>query len=80
MPGRGRTGAGLTEAARGPDHPDVAIPLNNLAVILLGLGQPEQARPVEERALRINEAAYGPDHPEVAIRLINLASFGRSWA
>lgn len=30
----------ITEAAHGPDHPDVAIRLNNLALILRDLGQP----------------------------------------
>src|SRR5438067_462463 len=35
----------LTEAAYGPDHPTVATRLNNLAVTLQDLGQPEAARP-----------------------------------
>ncbi|MGP0022601.1 MAG: FxSxx-COOH system tetratricopeptide repeat protein [Streptosporangiaceae bacterium] len=63
----------ITEAAYGPDHPEVAIHLNNLALILKDLGDPEGARPLDERALVITEAAQGPDHPEVAIRLNNLA-------
>jgi tetratricopeptide (TPR) repeat protein len=57
----------------GPDHPTVATRLNNLATILQDLGQPEAARPLQERALAIDEAAYGPDHPEVATHLNNLA-------
>ena len=32
-----------------------------------------EAKPLMERALRIDEASYGPDHPTVAIRLGNLA-------
>ena len=63
----------IDEAAYGPDHPDVAIRLNNLAAILQDLGQPGEARPLAERALAIDEAAYGPDHPEVATDLNNLA-------
>ncbi len=47
--------------------------LNNLALILQDLGQPEEARPLQERALAIDEAAYGPDHPAVARDLNNLA-------
>ncbi len=43
----------ITEAAYGPDHPDVATRLNNLAQILRDLGQPEGARPLQERALAI---------------------------
>ena len=67
-PAAGRAGPGHHEAAYGPDHPDVAIRLNNLAAILRDLGQPAEARPLAERALAIAEAAYGPDHPDVAIR------------
>jgi hypothetical protein len=54
----------ITETAYGPDHPDVAIRLGNLAGILQDLGQPAQARPLAERALAITETAYGPDHPK----------------
>ena len=61
------------EAVHGPDHPDVAASLNNLALILRDLGQPGEARPLLERALAIDEAVYGPDHPEVATDLDNLA-------
>ena len=56
----------IIETAYGPDHPDVAIPLNNLAHILRDLGQPAEARPLAERALTITEAAYGPGHPQAA--------------
>jgi hypothetical protein len=62
----------ITEAAYGPDHPDVAVRLNNLAQILQALGQLAAARPLAERALAIDEAAYGPDHPTVAILRANL--------
>ena len=64
----------ITEAAHGPDHPDVGVWLNNLALIWKDLGQPEKARPLAERALAIGEAAYGPDHPAVGTRLNNLAA------
>src|SRR5262249_1891708 len=53
----------ITEAALGPDHPDVATWLNNLAGIVQDLGLAEQARPLAERALAITETALGPDHP-----------------
>jgi tetratricopeptide (TPR) repeat protein len=46
----------IDEAAYGPDHPEVATDLNNLATILQDLGQPEAARPLQERALAIDEA------------------------
>jgi tetratricopeptide (TPR) repeat protein len=63
----------ITEAAYGPDHPYVATGLNNLATVLMDLGQPEAARPLQERALAIYEVAYGPDHPYVATGLNVLA-------
>jgi tetratricopeptide (TPR) repeat protein len=63
----------IDEAAYGPDHPNVAVGLNNLALILCDLGQPEAARPLQERTLTIFESAYGPDHPQVAIALSVLA-------
>ncbi len=63
----------IDEATYGPDHPDVANRLNNLALILQDLGLAQEARPLAERALAITEAAYGPDHPEVATDLSNLA-------
>ena len=64
----------ITEAALDPDHPDLALRLGTLAVILKDLGKAEQARPLAERALAITEAALGPDHPTVAIRLVTLAT------
>ena len=39
----------------GPDHPDVATDLNNLATILQDLGDLAGARPLQERALAIDE-------------------------
>ena len=63
----------IAETAYGPDHPDVATRLNNLALILRDLGEPEQARPLAERALHIDETTHGLDHPAVAIDLSNLA-------
>jgi tetratricopeptide (TPR) repeat protein len=63
----------IDEATYGPDHPNVATRLNNLALTVRDLGQPEAARALQERALAIDEATYGPDHPNVATRLNNLA-------
>jgi tetratricopeptide (TPR) repeat protein len=62
----------IIEAAFGPDHPEVAIDVNNLGSVLQDLGDLARARQYLERALRIDEAAFGPDHPEVAIDVNNL--------
>jgi len=60
------------EAVYGPDHPTVAIDVNNLGNVLRDLGDLEAAKEMYVRALAIDEAAYGPDHPDVAIDVNNL--------
>jgi hypothetical protein len=47
----------------GPDHPTVGTRLNNLAGILADLGQPEQARPLADRALAIADKASTSTSP-----------------
>lgn len=59
-------------AAYGPDHPNVAIGLCNLGLVMNEMGYFEEAKENFERALKIDGAAYGPDHPSVAIGLSNL--------
>ena len=63
----------IKEKISGPDHPDVATGLNNLAGLLRDQGQYAKAEPLCRRALEIDEKAYGPDHPDVAMGLNNLA-------
>jgi tetratricopeptide (TPR) repeat protein len=48
--------------------------LGNLASTYRELGQPDEALPLQQRAVEITEAALGSDHPDTAIRLNNLAS------
>lgn len=50
----------ITEAALGPDHPDVGTCVNNLASTLGDLGRPDEALPLRQRALTIAEAAPVP--------------------
>ncbi|MBK8092774.1 MAG: tetratricopeptide repeat protein [Verrucomicrobiaceae bacterium] len=64
----------IDEASYGPDHPEVATALNNLATLLQVTNRLAGAEPLYRRALRITEASYGPDHPSVATRLNNLAA------
>ncbi|MGC2220875.1 MAG: tetratricopeptide repeat protein [Methylocella sp.] len=68
-----RRALAIDEASYGPDHPDVATALNNLAQLLSDTNRLAEAEPLMRRALAITEASYGPDHPDVAIRLNNLA-------
>jgi tetratricopeptide (TPR) repeat protein len=63
----------INEKAYGPDHPDVALSLNNLALLYNTQGRYAEAEPMYKRALEIKEKAYGPDHPDVATTVHNLA-------
>ena len=58
----------------GPDHPEVATVLNNLAHLLKATNRLAEAEPLMRRALAIDERSFGPDHPEVATDLNNLAT------
>ncbi|AEP13144.1 tetratricopeptide repeat protein [Chloracidobacterium thermophilum] len=63
----------VAEKSVGPEHPNVAKSLNNLAYLYNAQGQYAQAEPLFRRALAIQEKALGPDHPDVATNLNNLA-------
>src|SRR4051794_16985025 len=51
----------IREKALGPDHPDVAKSLNNLAALYVRKGRFAEAEPLYQRAIRIVEKALGPD-------------------
>ena len=63
----------IDEKSYGPQHPEVARDLNNLALLLQATNRLSEAEPLMRRALDIDEKSYGPQHPDVAIRLNNLA-------
>ncbi len=63
----------IREKALGPDDPNVAQSLNNLALLYHAQGKHAQAEPLYQRALEIKEKALGPDDPNVAVSLNNLA-------
>ena len=58
----------ITEKVFGPNHPKVAIRLNNLAQLLQDTGRLAEAEPLMRRALEIDEHSFGTEHPNVAIR------------
>jgi CHAT domain-containing protein/Tfp pilus assembly protein PilF len=64
----------LDEKLLGPEHPDVAADLNNLAVTYRALGDYEKVLPLYKRALLIWEKALGQEHRNVATCLNNLAN------
>jgi tetratricopeptide (TPR) repeat protein len=64
----------IDERIFGPEHPYVAIYVNNLGRALWSLGDLPGARLNFERALQIDVKAYGPENPAVAIRHHNLGN------
>ena len=68
-----RRALAIDEKSFGPEHPNVATSLNNLAAIARATNRLAEAEPLYRRALAIDEKSFGPDHPNVAIRLNNLA-------
>src|SRR5262245_45216642 len=60
-----RRALALLEKQLGPDHPDVAQLLNNLAELYRNQGRYADAEPLYRRALAIREKALGRDHPIV---------------
>jgi len=63
----------LTEHQLGPEHPNVATRLNNLAVLYSAQGRIADVEPLYRRALAVEEKALGSDHPNVGTDLNNLA-------
>jgi tetratricopeptide (TPR) repeat protein len=68
----------IWEKALGPNHPDVAAALNNLAGLYRAQGAYERARPLFERALAVWEKALGPEHPDTKTARRNLAALRRA--
>jgi hypothetical protein len=68
----------IAERSYGPDHPEVATALINLALLLQDTHRLAEAEPLFRRALAIAEQSYGPDHPVVATALNNLAKLLRA--
>ena len=73
-----RRALAIAESSQGPDHPNVAIRLNNLAGLLRATNRLAETEPLYRRALAIFESSYGLDHPNVASCLNNLAELLRA--
>ena len=56
-----RRALAIDEKSFGPDHPKVAIRLNNLALLLRVTNRLAEAEPLVRRALKI-EAIFGAEH------------------
>jgi len=68
-----RRAISIQEKVLGPEHPDLATSLNNLAELSLIQWRYREAESLHKRALAIREKALGPDHPLTAASLTNLA-------
>ena len=56
----------------GPNHPDTANALNDLAVALHGMGDHKAALSLFTRVFEIRKAVLGPTHPDTVLSLNNL--------
>ena len=69
-----------TRQSYGPDHPEVAIDLNNLATAASATNRLAEAEPLMRRALAIFETSLGPDHPNTVTARNNLAALEAALA
>jgi Flp pilus assembly protein TadD len=67
----------VTEKAFGPDHPDVAQAMNNLAALYARQGRNADAERLFKQSVATFEKTLGPNHPDIADVLDNLAGFYR---
>jgi len=65
----------LAEKTFGPEHPNVAESLDNLATYLHTQGEDKEAEVLYQRALSIVEKNFGPESEYLAIFLNYLADF-----
>ena len=68
----------IREKVLGQEHPDVALSLNNLAMLYESQGNYTKAEPLLVRSLAIKEKVLGQKHPDVATSLNNLAGLYES--
>ncbi|HEY9733747.1 MAG TPA: tetratricopeptide repeat protein [Drouetiella sp.] len=67
------------EATLPPNHQDIAVIANNLAMLYHALEKPELAEPLYKRALEIRTANQGTAHPDVITLLNNYANMLYVW-
>jgi hypothetical protein len=64
----------ITEKALGPEHPDMGIRLQNLAILFYKQHKYLKARPYYERAIKVMEKTKGENSLEFVSLLENYAS------
>ncbi len=65
--------------AVGDHHPDYATGLNQLAMLLIMHGQPDQSEPLLRQALAVRKEVLGERHPDYATNLSSLAGLLWAW-
>ena len=68
----------IDEKALGPNHPDVATDLNNLAKLYSNQGKYDEAERLYKQALAIDQKALGSNHPTTNVIRKNLAALLKS--
>jgi tetratricopeptide (TPR) repeat protein len=66
------------EDRRGPEHPNTAQSLHDLADLYRNQGRYEEAGSLYRRALELREKVLGPEHPDTATTISNLAELYRN--
>jgi tetratricopeptide (TPR) repeat protein/tRNA A-37 threonylcarbamoyl transferase component Bud32 len=61
----------IKEKVLGPDDPDVAVTVSNIALALNKLGRAAEALRMSDRSLRIHQRALGDSHPAMGDELSN---------
>lgn len=66
---------GVSVAALGPDHPDVAIVLRNMGILKASMRNYAEADVLLSRSLFLTNRALGQEHPLVAVTMRTIAVF-----
>ena len=64
-----RLALNLLERKFGPNHPNVAVTSECMALLRREEGNFEEAQQFFQQAIRIEETALGPQHPKLAVTL-----------
>ncbi len=73
-PQAARRHAGRFQEARGPDHPDTLMAMNNLANAYFALSRNAEALKLREETVALYKKTLGPDHPDTLRSMGNLAT------
>ena len=67
----------IFKITRGPEHPDVGVTSNNLAMLYKSQGKLKEAEPLYEQALKILTESLGAEHPDVVNLRVNYSELLR---